>query len=213
MNTLLLVGAAMTVLGVFGMLLFQWRGLPAASGASKVVASTGFLLAAVAVDAMATPYGRVVLVALALSFVGDVCLISRDKRWFLAGLVAFLLGHVAYAWAFVLRGVDPTVVAIALAALGLVAALVGRWLLAHVRGALRTPVVLYIAVITAMVALATATFAVAPDLRLLVAAFAFYLSDLAVARERFVHATLLNRLWGLPLYYGAQLLFALTTAS
>ena len=32
------------------------------------------------------------------------------------------------------------------------------------------------------------------------------------ARERFVRPSLGNLLWGLPLYYGAQLLIASTTA-
>ena len=40
---------------------------------------------------------------------------------------------------------------------------------------------------------------------------AFYLSDLGVARQRFVSPGLINRFVGLPLYYGAQLLFAFST--
>jgi hypothetical protein len=41
-----------------------------------------------------------------------------------------------------------------------------------------------------------------------VAALAFYGSDLSVARDRFLGAGFGNRLWGLPLYYAAQLAFA-----
>ena len=41
------------------------------------------------------------------------------------------------------------------------------------------------------------------------AAVAFYLSDVSVARDRFVAPGFGNRIWGLPLYYAAQLLFAL----
>ena len=47
----------------------------------------------------------------------------------------------------------------------------------------------------------------------LVAALLFYLSDLAVARERFVAPGRTNRLWGLPTYYVAQILFALSIGS
>jgi hypothetical protein len=43
------------------------------------------------------------------------------------------------------------------------------------------------------------------------AAVAFYLSDVSVARDRFVAPGFGNRIWGLPLYYGAQVLFALST--
>jgi uncharacterized membrane protein YhhN len=38
----------------------------------------------------------------------------------------------------------------------------------------------------------------------------FYLSDLAVARHRFVRPAFLNRAWGLPAYYAGQLLLAWT---
>lgn len=43
---------------------------------------------------------------------------------------------------------------------------------------------------------------------LLVAPLAFFVSDLAVARDRFVEPGFVNRFVGLPLYYGAQIVFA-----
>jgi hypothetical protein len=39
-------------------------------------------------------------------------------------------------------------------------------------------------------------------------ALLFYLSDLLVARDRFVRPGIVNRVVGLPLYYAAQLLLA-----
>ncbi len=36
----------------------------------------------------------------------------------------------------------------------------------------------------------------------------FTVSDIAVVRDRFVTTGFVNRLWGLPLYYAAQLLIA-----
>ena len=47
---------------------------------------------------------------------------------------------------------------------------------------------------------------------ILVGAVAFFVSDLAVARERFVRSSFLNRAWGLPLYYGGVILLAATVA-
>jgi len=44
-------------------------------------------------------------------------------------------------------------------------------------------------------------------------AVAFYASDLAVARHRFVTETFSNKLWGTPLYFGAQLLLAASVAT
>jgi hypothetical protein len=40
----------------------------------------------------------------------------------------------------------------------------------------------------------------------------FYLSDLSVARDRFVVTEFNNKLWGWPLYFGAQLVLAATVA-
>jgi hypothetical protein len=39
-------------------------------------------------------------------------------------------------------------------------------------------------------------------------AVSFYISDLFVARDRFLKTEFVNRLIGLPLYYGGQFLFA-----
>ena len=47
---------------------------------------------------------------------------------------------------------------------------------------------------------------------LLVAALFFYVSDLSVAINRFVSPRFIHRLWGLPAYYIAQLMFAFLVA-
>jgi hypothetical protein len=41
-------------------------------------------------------------------------------------------------------------------------------------------------------------------------ALAFAASDVSVARDRFVQHDFFNRAWGLPLYYAAQLMLALS---
>ncbi|MDR9452217.1 MAG: lysoplasmalogenase family protein, partial [Acidimicrobiia bacterium] len=70
------------------------------------------------------------------------------------------------------------------------------------------PVVAYVVIISAMVATAVgATSAGAPGL-VVVGAIAFFISDLAVARDRFVAPGFGNRVWGLPLYYLGQILLA-----
>src|SRR5690606_6026025 len=141
---------------------------------------------------------------------GDVLLIPKNKRTFLAGLIAFLLGHLAYAVAFAVRGVDLRWTALAALALGAAAIPVLRWLWPHVEGPMRGPVAAYVLVITSMVAPAAGTFGERGDLRIVAGALGFYLSDLAVARERFVAPGFVNRAWGLPLYFGAQVLLAST---
>lgn len=180
------------------------RGLKACA---KTLASFGFLGAAWSAGALETHHGRVLFAGLVLALIGDVCLLSKAKPWFLAGLVAFLLGHLAYAASFAARGAEPQVAAAAMGALSLPALVVWRWL-APRAGSLRLPVAAYIAVITAMLASAAGTHASAASAPLLGGAVLFYLSDLFVARERFVAAGFVNKAFGLPLYYAGQLLLA-----
>lgn len=181
---------------------------------SKPFASAGFIAVALLTHAQATTPGTVILAGLALSFVGDVCLISQGEGLFLAGLGSFLLGHVAYAVAFVLLAPDWSAVGVALVFCLPLAALVFLDLRRDLPADMKVPVVVYMVVITAMVALAVGAAAggQAPQ-ALAVAALAFYFSDIAVALERFRSGGFGVKAMGLPLYYGAQLLFALGAAA
>ena len=62
-----------------------------------------------------------------------------------------------------------------------------------------------------MVVAAFGTVGIDPDWRIALGATAFFLSDIAVARNRFVAPGFTNRAWGLPLYYVGQVLLALST--
>jgi uncharacterized membrane protein YhhN len=200
----------LTLVAVAALLFSEWRGLRAGVWIAKPLASTGFLGAALAAGALETRYGALVLVALALSWLGDVLLIPTAKASFLAGLGAFLLGHVAFALAFTVRGLAARETLFAALVLVLPALLALRWLAPHVPQPMRLPVRAYVCVISLMLACAVGTAAAAGSALVPLGAAAFYLSDLAVARERFVSNTIVNKLWGLPLYYGAQLLLAAT---
>ncbi len=181
---------------------------------AKLAASAAFLVVGASV-AGAHPFARWMLVGLGFGAIGDVLLLGRGSRAFLAGLVAFLLGHLAYiagAAALVPVGEWPDAAgayaALPLAAGG--AALAWMW---PRLGALRVPVIAYAATIAATVVGAIAAFRAdalpAPQRTLLLAgAVLFFVSDLAVARDRFVARGFVNRLWGLPAYYAGQLLIA-----
>lgn len=183
---------------------------PALARVAKPAASLGFCAAAMSSADFARDYDRFVFAALVLSMIGDVLLLSRKSWAFMGGLGAFLVAHVAFTAAFVVHGVAPFVAGFGLVAFGLVAALVWRWLSPWVPGDMRKAVLAYIVVITSMVSLSAGATAAGGSPRMLAGAFAFYLSDLAVARDRFVREALVNRLWGLPLYYAAQLCLAAT---
>jgi len=177
----------------------------------KMLASTGFIAIALSVGAMSSSYGKIVLAALALSWLGDLLLTFTSRNAFLGGLVAFLLGHVAYSVAFGTLGVNPLVGAIAAAAVAIIAVFVWRWLTPHV-GDMAAPVIAYVIVISVMVVLAFGAFGDGATWLIPVGATLFFISDLFVARNQFVAPATVNRMWGLPLYYLAQVLLALSVA-
>jgi uncharacterized membrane protein YhhN len=199
--------AALTAIAVAALVWAERRDSTRGKWIAKPIASTGFVVAAASAGALDSRFGQALLVALALSWVGDLLLLGRSTAAFRAGLFTFLVGHVAFCIAFVLRGAALAPAALAAIVLLAAAVAISRWLLPHVPGPLRGPVVAYVVVISAMVSLAAGSAAQGAP-RLLVAACAFFLSDLSVARDRFVAPGFVNRAWGLPLYYGAQLLFA-----
>jgi uncharacterized membrane protein YhhN len=194
---------------VAALLVAEWRDSRLGVWVAKPLASTCFIAAAFAAGALDSRYGVAVLTGLVLSWFGDVFLIPRAApRVFLSGVLSFLLGHVAYVVAFAGRGFDTSLLLpVGLGAV--VAALAaGTWLWPHVETEMRIAVVAYIGVISVMLVAAVGTYALRANPWLLVGAVGFYLSDLAVARDRFVESVFVNRLWGLPLYYGAQLALA-----
>jgi len=158
------------------------------------------------------PYFAAVLSGLLLGLLGDVLLGLKTPSTFRAGLAAFLLGHLAYVVAFALYTKPTDWLLPGVLLLWALAIVVFRWLRPHL-GDMRIPVIAYVVVITLMVWAAWAMFwagELAPGgARLaLIGAACFYLSDLFVARDRFISQGFVNRICGLPLYYTGQFLIA-----
>ena len=108
----------------------------------------------------ASDVARLLLViGLAFSMVGDVCLMLPTER-FVAGLAAFLVAHVFYVVALLALGISGVGFLVGVALMGVLALLVGRRIVAGaaaVEKALAGPVAAYIAVISVMVATAIGT--------------------------------------------------------
>lgn len=208
----MILAATVTVVAVVLLMVAEYRGDRTGKWTFKPLASTGFVAFALAAGALDTRYGIAVLVALFLSWWGDLLLIPKDKRAFLVGVMAFLLGHFGFGAAFVVAGVSWGWTLLAALVLAVPGVLIGRWIVPKAPDKLKRAVVAYIVVITAMVALGVGTVRAGNEPLMLIAAFVFYLSDLCVARERFVTEGFVNRAIGLPLYYGAQLTFGVTVA-
>lgn len=179
----------------------------------KPLASTAFVVFALQQGAWETAYGRWILAGLVFSWVGDILLIPEDKTAFLWGLVSFLLAHVAYGLGFYSRGTDLRWMVAAVPVLLILLVVIGRWLLPHVRlqgPKMRLPVLVYMGAVSAMVVLASGAAGGSGDWRILLGGAIFYLSDISVARDRFVAPGWINKAWGLPLYYVAQFILAAT---
>ena len=139
---------------------------------------------------------------------GDLLLMPDSERSFLAGLFAFLCGHLLYAVAFVnLSGNLTGMAATGPAALVLLV-VVGVWLAPHIKRDMKFPVALYTLAITGMLLCAGLSAGHPAALLIIAGAWGFAISDLAVARQRFAHPSRVNGLWGTPLYFFSQMLLA-----
>ncbi|PWR19038.1 lysoplasmalogenase [Zavarzinia compransoris] len=149
----------------------------------------GALALLVAISIPGAPFLGVLLVlALALSTAGDVFLALKDeKRWFVFGLGAFLLAHLAFIaiFAYVLSHFGARLDAARLVAV-VIAAILALALFARLRGGLgemAVPVAVYMAVIVIMVAGALTVPASTPWIAL--GAVLFMISDAMIAISRF----------------------------
>ncbi len=154
------------------------------------------------------PSGRLwLLAALAGSLAGDVLLLFPG--WFVPGLVAFLLAHLAYL--MLLRqdvGWFPSRRALA-GTLGVGAAMYAFLWTGGLPTGLRVPVAAYVAVIALMAAQAIGRATVMRDTAawtVAVGAAFFMLSDSLLATNKFVMPLPLASFWVLTSYYAAQVL-------
>jgi uncharacterized membrane protein YhhN len=198
---------------VAGCLVAEHRGSALGLWLAKPLASAAFVWAALAAGALGAEYGRIVLAGLVACALGDVLLIPKEASYsFRAGMLAFGVGHALFCAAFLRRGLVAPVALAAGAATALALRGVWSWLRPHLAAADRRALPPYLAVIGAMVACALGAAAAGAPRSAAAGAVLFAVSDLAVARDRLVGPSFASTLWGLPTYYGAQLLLAASTA-
>jgi uncharacterized membrane protein YhhN len=182
------------------------------AAAAKLIASSAFVALAIRAGALRSDYGRIILLGLAFSWFGDAFLIGETQTLFLAGLGAFLLAHIAYIVAFVLRGISLKWAGIAALAIVALAIAITVWLAPHIPSALVIPVHAYTTVISLMVIAAFGTRGRGASILIVAGAVMFFLSDLSVAALRLVQTDFPTYVWGLPLYYAGQVCLALSTS-
>ena len=204
----------LTLIASCGLVAAEYRKSQPLKWVFKPIAALGFILLALNHGALNSAYGTTLLTGLALCMLGDILLIPHHKMSFLGGIGAFLLGHVAFALAFFARGVDPQVALAVTLPLGAFGVVVYRWLAPHLEGFMQKAVVAYIAAIMTMVvgAIGTTALTGAAAMAIVLGAVGFMVSDLSVARDRFVSPGFINRVWGGPLYFISQLILATTVS-
>jgi len=179
---------------------------------AKGLLSALFVAAAVSQSSSLSTFSGLVIAGLLFCLGGDVFLALPQKRMFMVGLISFLVGHLIYCAAFYVRAGVNTATWLG-GGTALLASIIVYARLRPYLGAMHGPVLVYIIVITVMVSGASS---VLGDIRLggtgkamlFSGAVAFYISDVFVARDRFVKKGFVNRLFGLPLYYAGQFLIA-----
>jgi len=210
LQNMAIIGIAAVLLGL--LLFFEKGKNRKGIVPTKTVLSALFVVAAVIQPHPFHNYFIFVLAGLIFCLGGDVCLALPQQKAFLFGLIFFLLGHVLYIAAFVQAASFSSLVWLpVLATLGASTG-VYLWLRPHL-GRMHGPVVAYVVVITIMVCTAwglsgNQSLNISGRCLALIGAISFYVSDLFVARDRFVQASFLNRLPGLPTYYAGQFLLA-----
>lgn len=209
LNTLIII-LAVILLAV--LLYFEKNGRLKGKLPAKTILSCLFIFTAL-IQAHPIPgYFYILLFGLIFCLGGDVFLALPQDRMFLLGLVSFLLGHVFYVICFFyVSDVNQWTWIGGLITLT-VSAAVFYWLRPHL-GDMLIPVIAYIVVITFMVVgawtvLGAAGLNYTGRLLVFAGAVSFYLSDLFVARDRFLKSEFTNRLVGLPMYYAGQFLLA-----
>jgi len=178
----------------------------------KPIAALAFVWMAISLGAPDTPYGSWLLAGLLCCLAGDLLLMPDSERCFLAGLVAFLCGHLLYGAAFLHLPRNFAGLAASAIPAVLLLVFVARWLLPRVPARMQWPVGAYTLVITGML-LCAGLSAGQPGSQLIIGgAWGFAISDLAVARRQFLQPSRWNGLWGTPLYFLSQMVLASSVA-
>jgi uncharacterized membrane protein YhhN len=198
-----------TALACIALVYCQRMGWMEAAAMAKFIASTGFLATAVSAGALRHGFGRVIFAGLLLSMAGDMFLVGQTQRHFLFGLASFLLAHIAYTTAFILRGQERRQALMAAIPIVIIAVIVLAWLKPHLDAPIELPVQVYVAAISLMVITAFGARGAGAPRLIVIGALLFFVSDLAVAMQRIVTPGFPAYLWGLPLYYSGQLCLAL----
>ncbi len=172
-----------------------------------IVASTAFVFTALtAVIKNRSKYGIFVLIGLIFCWLGDF----SGRYNFKASVVSFALAHILFISAFLLIGIKKKRTLISLGIFSVISFCIFYWLYPYVPETDQPFVFAYIIVITAMIVIALGTRTSPIQKVISLGAILFYVSDIFVARRKFVDPSHVNALIYLPLYYASCIVFAVS---
>jgi uncharacterized membrane protein YhhN len=213
-----MISASIIILGIillFELLYYEKKKDKIPLLITKSALSLLFVITALLQPHPIPAYYHYLLVGLIFCLMGDVCLALPQKKAFMGGLVAFLIGHVSYIFSFLTLTQIIDWISTGGLIILIMSASIFFWLRPHLKSML-IPVLLYILVITVMASGAWAvfwksSFPISGRTLILAGSLCFYFSDLFVARNKFIKEEYPNRFLGLPLYYAGQFLLAFST--
>lgn len=199
---------------VIALLLAELKQVRRAQMIFKPAAAFGFVLLALQQGALETDFGILIFIGLVACALGDVFLLSRHSQaMFKSGMAAFAIGHVFFIFA-ANHISNPNITLFywggSLLFGVLLAYIVFRYLKPRLPKDLVWPVGFYTLIISAMIIYALQSDFLGPHIYIVPAALLFAISDLFVARDRFIRPSPNNAILITPLYFTAQALFALS---
>lgn len=194
------------------LLYYEYKKNPKAILPIKTALSILFVITVLIQPHPLSTYYHLLLLGLLFCLGGDVFLALPQSKMFLLGLVSFLIGHIFYIIGFFSVAHIGTWTWLGTSIVLVFSGYVYFWLKPHL-GTMKGPVLVYIIVITLMLSgalsiLGESNLAGLGRVFVFSGAAFFYVSDLFVARDRFMKKTPINRFLGLPLYYSGQFLLA-----
>lgn len=148
---------------------------------------TTILIAGIAWLAPDSDYRTWLLIGLALSLMGDICLMFEGTLAFMGGLSSFLLAHFVFMWAFI-HGLDVASVPL-WSAVFVLYGLAFSFVLLPRAGSLKLPVLVYGTVLTGMAITASIRYTHVGGmggLLALIGACLFVISDSALGSRKFL---------------------------
>ncbi|MCC6145447.1 MAG: lysoplasmalogenase [Candidatus Hydrogenedentes bacterium] len=185
--------------------------LPSFPGIGILRALPTALLAAAALSCTRARFGIAISLAVALGSAGDFFLATGSRAGFVPGLISFLLGHLAYLWAFSrdfrFTGGKLAILAIAVSGVAALAAAVTVTFIRAGEQALLAPVLIYVVILAATMIVCVGHRSPTPWIA--VGGVVFVISDAHIAVNHMLLDTplLAVALSGYSTYYLAQFLF------